>query len=489
MPTWPASLRLRLTVWFTLVLGATLVAFAVGSYGIFARVLRQRTETFVGDALTAFSRELTAERRMLPDAGTAARKTVEEVRFRDLQIVITDSAGRIVALGAGVQEPAHERDRLPLDLNRLTQSLRSMPWVPDTRTLPDAQGGFLVVARPFVLDGTALRLAAVYPLHDVQVVLDRIRAAFLVVIPLLLAAAAAGGFFLARRGLAPVADMAARASHISASTLHERLPVGAAGDELAELATVVNGLLNRLEGSFAQQRRFMADASHELRTPTAILRTEADVTLARASRSEAEYRASFAVMQDAARRLTRIVDDLFLIARADAGHLVLRAEDIYLEEVVLGAVRGIRPIAEQRGVQVDVQVDVQAAGDAPMRGDPDMLGRLVLNLLDNAVKFTPDSGRVVVEIARTGATCTVRVTDAGPGIPAEAQPRIFERFFRADTARSRVETSAMGGAGLGLAIARHIAEAHGGTLDLIESRPGRTTFRASFPTDVTSASG
>jgi heavy metal sensor kinase len=485
VPTWPASLRLRLTVWFTLVLGATLVAFTVGSYGIFARALRQRTETFVGDALTAFSRELTAERRMLPDAGIAARKTVEEVRFRDLQVVITDSAGRLVALGAGVQEPAHERDRLPLDLNRLIRSLQGMPWSPDTRMLPDAQGGFLVVSRPFVLDGTALRLAAVYPLHDVQTVLDRIRAAFLVVIPLLLAAAAAGGFFLARRGLAPVADMAARASRISASTLHERLPVSAGGDELAELATVVNGLLNRLEGSFAQQRRFMADASHELRTPTAILRTEADVTLARASRSEAEYRASFAVMQDAARRLTRIVDDLFLIARADAGHLVLRAEDLYLEEVVLGAVRGIRPIAEQRGVHVDVQ----ATGDAPMRGDPDMLGRLVLNLLDNAVKFTPDGGRVDVEIARVGAMCTVRVTDAGPGIPDEAQSRIFERFFRADTARSRVETSAMGGAGLGLAIAKHIAEAHGGALDLVESRPGRTTFRASFPADGTFATG
>jgi len=485
VPTWPASLRLRLTVWFTLVLGATLVAFAVGSYGIFARTLRERTETFVGDALTAFSRELTAERRMLPDAGTAARKTVEEVRFRDLQIVITDSAGRIIALGEGAQEPAHEGERLRLDLNRLTRSLQTMPWAPDTRTLPDAQGGFLVVARPFDLDGARLRLAAVYPLHDVQSVLDRIRAAFLVVIPLLLAAAAAGGYFLARRGLAPVADMAARASRISASTLHERLPVSTAGDELGELATVVNGLLNRLEGSFAQQRRFMADASHELRTPTAILRTEADVTLARASRSEAEYRASFAVMQDAARRLTRIVDDLFLIARADAGHLVLRAEDLYLEEVVLGAVRGIRPIAEQRGVHVEVQ----AAGDSPMRGDADLLGRLVLNLLDNAVKFTPDGGRVDVEIARAGATCSVCVTDAGPGIPVEAQLRIFERFFRADTARARVETSAMSGAGLGLAIARHIAQAHGGTLDLVESRPGRTAFRATFPSDATSASG
>ncbi len=477
MTTWPASLRLRLTLWFTLVLGATLAAFAAGSYGVFARTLRARTENFVNEALTAFSRELTAERRLLPDAGTAAQKTVEEVRFRDLQIVITDSGGRVVALGAEPQEPGHERERLPLDLARLSQAMQALPWAPATRTLPDAQGGFLVVTRPLSLEGTPLRLAAVYPLHDVQTVLDRIRASFLVAIPLLLACAAAGGYFLARRGLSPVAAMAARASRISASTLHERLPVSATGDELGELATVVNGLLDRLERAFAQQRRFMADASHELRTPTAILRAEADVTLARPTRPEEEYRASFEIMRDAARRLTRIVDDLFLIARADAGHLELRAEDLYLEEVVLDAVRGIRPIAELRGVHLSVQ----AVGDAPVHGDPDLLGRLVLNLLDNAVKVAPAGSRVDVGIARSGAWCTLAVTDPGPGIPLEAQPRIFERFYRADAARSPVDTTVTSGAGLGLAIARHIAEAHGGRLELAESGPGHTTFRASLP--------
>jgi heavy metal sensor kinase len=477
MALWPASLRARLTLWFTLVLGAPLIAFAVGSYVIFSRTLLDRTDHFVADALTAFSRELSAERRLLPNTVTAAQKTVEEVRFRNLQIVILDSTGRVLALGAEAQEPATSGDRRPLDVSQLVVALRRLPWEPTTQTLPDALGGYRLHARPLLLDRTPLRIAAAYPLHDVESILDRIRRTFVILIPLLLASAAAGGYFLARRSLSPVAAMAARASLISASTLHERLPVTTPGDELGGLATVVNDLLDRLERSFLQQRRFMADASHELRTPTAILRTEADVTLSRTTRSEEEYRASFGVVQDASRRLTRIVDDLFLLARADAGHLVVRTEDLYLDDIVLDAVRGIRPIADQRGVHVELHGMVEA----PVHGDRDLLGRLLLNLLDNAVKFSPAGGAVDVDLSRDGGRCVVTVTDAGPGIPVDAQARIFERFFRVDAARSRVEASATSGAGLGLAIARRIADAHSGTLDLAESQPGRTTFRATLP--------
>jgi len=474
MPLWPASLRARLTLWFTLVLGAPLIVFAVGSYEIFASTLLDRTDQFVSEALDAFARELAAERRLLPNAVVAARKTVDEVRFRDLQVVILDSAGAVVARSGTTPALAPQP---PLDLRRLVATVARTPWAGATFTLSDATGGYRVEARPVRLDGTPLRLTAAYPLHDVESVLDRIRRAFVIGLPLLLACAAAGGYFLARRSLSPVASMAERASAISASTLHERLPVPMPGDELGGLATVINDLLDRLERSFAQQRRFMTDASHELRTPTAILRTEADVTLSRDTRPEAEYRASVGVMRDAARRLTRIVDDLFLLARADAGHLVVRAADLYLEDVVHDAVRGIRPIADQRGVQVALH----GIAEAPLHGDADLLGRLVLNLLDNAVKYSPHGGAVDVALARAGGAWTVRVTDHGPGIPPDAQARVFERFYRVDAARSRVEQSATSGAGLGLAIARRIAEAHGGTLVLAASAPGETTFIATLP--------
>ncbi len=243
---------------------------------------------------------------------------------------------------------------------------------------------------------------------------------------------------------------------------------------------MVNELLDRLEQAFAQQRRFVADASHELRTPTAILRTEADVTLARDHRAESEYRASMEVMRDATRRLTRIVDDLFLLARADAGHLVVHSQPVYLDEIVDDAVRGVRSVAEARGLRVELNKLV----DSPLNGDGDLLGRIVLNLLDNAIKYADAGGVIAVSLDRRNGDYHVAVVDSGPGIPRDAQSHVFDRFFRVDTARSRTESAENGvtsGAGLGLSIARRIAELHGGRLELVESRPGRTEFLLTLP--------
>jgi len=234
--------------------------------------------------------------------------------------------------------------------------------------------------------------------------------------------------------------------------------------------------------AFGQPRGFVADASHELRTPASILRTEADVTLSRAHRTEDEYRASVTVMQDAARRLGRVVDDLFLLARADAGHLVAHRAPLYLEEVVHDVTRAVRSVADQRGVQVELR----RVAEAPFNGDADLLGRLLLNLLDNAIKHSPEGSTVAVELWRERDEYVISVADAGEGIPAEAVARVFERFFRVDAARSRVETSSTSGAGLGLPIARRIAEIHGGRLELRASRPGHTEFRVALPADVTS---
>ena len=446
MPRWPSSLRSRLTLWYTALLGLPLIVFAIASYLVFARTLERRTDRFIGDALTAFARELTAERRSALSAVQAMRSTVEEVRFRDLQIAILDSAGRPVAMSEAPVQVAGDR------------------------------GHLRVLTRPVEVRGQRFTLTGTYSLGDIEEMLERIRGMFLVAIPLLVLAAAAGGYALARRSLAPVAAMGARAAAISASNLDERLPVGG-GDELVGLARVVNDLLDRLERSFAQQQRFVADASHELRTPTSILRTEADVTLSRPHRAEEEYRASMAIMQDAARRLTRIVDDLFLLARADSGHLVPHREALYLEDLVHDAARSVRAVADQRGVRIVLATLVEA----PFRGDADLLGRLLLNLLDNAIKYSPEGGTVEVGMTRRGESCEITVVDAGPGIPPEAQERVFERFFRVDAARSRSATSATSGAGLGLAIARRIAAMHAGQLELAGSRPGRTVFRLTVP--------
>lgn len=477
MIRWPSTLRWRLTLWYTALLGLPLIALAIGYYLLFARTLATRTDNFIGDALTAFSRELIAERRASLGPVPAIQSTVEEVRFRDLHIAVLDSAGAVIAMTpipAAELRASGERASFDAWIGNVIRRHDLADTVQTTVT--SRSGEYRVIARPVDLAGNRFELTGTYSLEDIESVLGRIRHTFLILIPLLLVCAASGGYFLATRSLAPVSAMAARAEEISATNLRERLPVWG-GQELAGLARVVNDLLGRLEQSFTQQRRFMADASHELRTPTAILRTEADVTLAQEHRTEEEYRASMMIIRDAARRLTRIVDDLFLLARADSGSVAARRESLYLEELVYEATRAVRPLADSRNVRVELGEVIEA----PFDGDADLLGRLLLNLLDNAIKHSPAGGVVAVGMARHGGRYAISVVDAGPGVPAEDRERIFERFVRLDSARADGESARPSGAGLGLAISRRIAEAHGGTLDLLDSRPGHTEFRVTLP--------
>jgi len=479
LPRWPSSLRARLTLWYSVLLSLPLVAFAVASYAIVSRTLQDRTDRFIGDALSAFARELHAERRAALTVEDAMRRTLDEVHFRDLHIAILDTTG--VHLMAATILPA---DRAAADSgswsevrDRISPALverdlnRSLAF-----TLPGRSGSTRILAQPLAVSGRPFVLAGAYSLGDLEGVLGRIRGLFVIAIPLLIGLAALGGSLLARRSLSPVTSMVRRATEITASNLGERLPVGGAR-ELASLAAVVNDLLDRLEHSFAQQRRFAADASHELRTPTAIVRSEADVTLSQDHRTEDEYRAAMEVVQDAARRLTRIVDDLFLLARADAGGGgLVRPEALYLEDLVHDAARAMRTVADRRAVTIELRQLIEA----PFHGDADLLGRLLLNLLDNAVKHSPAGGVVEVEMARRNGQCEITVSDRGPGIAPELRDRIFEPFFRADGARARSSDREPGGttgAGLGLAIARRIAEMHEGRLELGESRAGRTEFR------------
>lgn len=473
---WPSTLRWRLTLWYTVLLGAPLIVLAIGFYALFARTLGNRTDQFIGDALSAFSRELIAERRAALSARGAIRSTVDEVRFRDLHIAVLDGAGDVVAMTpipAGETQSGDASDQVQFDRWIGGAIRRSSSDRAVALTVTGRDAAYRVETRPITLGAERFLLTGAYSIADTAAVLDRIRGVLLILIPLLILVAGTGGYFLAARGLAPVATMASRAAEITATNLKERLPVSG-GEELAGLARVVNELLDRLERSFHQQRRFVSEASHELRTPTAILRTEAEVTLRQAHRSEGEYRASIATMRDAARRLTRIVEDLFVLARAEPENVAARRESLYLEEVVHDAIRAVGPLAKARRVRVELA----GAIEAPFTGDPDLLDRLLLNLLDNAIKHSPADGCVAVEMGRCERDYEIRVADEGAGIPAADQERIFERFVRLTSEESVSQPT---GAGLGLAIARRIAEAHGGTLDLLESRPGRTVFRVRLP--------
>lgn len=487
MRLWPDAVRWRLTLWYSFALAAMLAAFAGGSFVVLREVLVRRTDHFLEEARDAFASELLVEHGELRDDAPAIRAALVDVRFRDVHLLVYDVAGRLVA-ETDTAAPGHPgrrvlAEKLPLDRRALAARLATHRFdAPAVVTIPDDEGGYQIAVRPVGLEAPYLVVAA-QPGHPLRETLAGVLTAYLVAIPLFLALSGLGGYLLARRALAPVAAMGRQARAIGAANLHARLPVGNARDEIGELAGVVNDLLARLEGAFAQQRRFVADASHELRTPVAIVRAETEIALARAARPEREYRDALGVVQQVGERLSRVVDDLFLLARADAGHQPLHREPLYLDELTADTARWMRALAAQRSVRVELDL----LSDAAFAGDAELIGRMLRNLLDNAVKYAPPGSAVRVVLERDADAYRLIVADEGPGIPAEAQPHVFERFFRAEKARSRAERTTTSGAGLGLAIARWIAEAHGGRLELVRSSEAGSLFAAILPAANTSS--
>ena len=476
----PESVRWRLTVWYFVALGAMLGVFAIGSLAVLRAVLLDRTERFLEAACESFVTELGFEHsatRTMPDA---VRSALRDIRFSDIHFYVFDAKGIPVlspedatSLGshADVERPSAAL------LRGLTARLSVTDSAPVTVTLPDTDADYHAAVRLTTLGGVKYTVAAVQSLRSLRDTLRGVTTAYVIAIPLMLGLAVVGGYGLAKRALSPVAEMSRRARAISATSLHERLPVRNPRDELGDLAAMVNDLLGRIETSFDQRRQFFADASHELRTPAAIVRAESEVALAMATRPEHEYREALRVIQEAGARLSRIVEDLFLLARADSGHYVARHDLIYLDELVADTIRALRAVATQRSISIEQEITPEAA----YTGDSELLQRMVFNLLDNAIKHSPPNAVVVVRLARTPGAYTVSVADSGPGIPPEARARIFDRFYRAEGTEAFPGGATGSGAGLGLAIARWVASIHGGTLDLVRSTAAGSEFVVTLP--------
>lgn len=291
-------------------------------------------------------------------------------------------------------------------------------------------------------------------------------------VPIAAVLAAFGGYHLARRALTPMNAMAERAEAIRADRLHERLPVQNPGDEIGRLAVVINQLLARLEQSFAQMQRFTSDASHELRTPLTAIQTVGEVGL-RASKAEAGYRETIGSMLEEVGRLSRLVDAMLMLSRADAGRIPVNREDTSLTALV-------DDVAQQLGVLAEEKhqgIVVKGAPNVRAHVDPVILRMAIVNLVDNAIRYSPDATNVEIDVSGSADAVRVDVRDHGPGIAVEHQRRLFERFYRADEARSRQT----GGSGLGLSIARWAVEAHAGRLD-VSSQPGAgSVFSITLP--------
>jgi len=291
--------------------------------------------------------------------------------------------------------------------------------------------------------------------------------------PIALLLAGVGGYALARKVLAPIDRMAIQTQKISAERLTDRLSVENPDDELGKLASVFNAMLARLQAAFDQLRRFTADASHELRTPLTAIRSVGEVAL-QEQKSPAEYRDVIGSMLEEVDRLTRLVESLLTLSRADAGHVQLQRMDISLLALTREASSMVEVLAEEKGQRMHID------GDAGLIVSVDrlVLRQGIVNLLDNAVKYSPRNTRILVRVGFGAAgQASLDITDEGPGIPFEHQPYVFDRFYRVDQARTRE----WGGAGLGLAITRWAVEAHGGEIDLTSKHGTGTTFHVSLP--------
>jgi signal transduction histidine kinase len=452
------SLRARLTLWYTCALVVALCLFGADVLWILSGIGTRRVDRELESLMATLDNVVRDELTEDPHAESAAEDALRTLTEGRHAIAILDGHGETLAARWNGLEPG--------SWSRLAQSARGV-WTEETRS-----GGWRIHARAQTFTSGAMTLLVGSPLADVQRERHEALEAMLVGFPIVLLIAGAGGFWLASLGLRPITDMSRQAARISLTGMENLGPAGRT-DELGQFARAFNGLVARLRSALQTQRQFMADASHELRTPVAVVRTAVDVALSRDHRSEGEYREALATVGDQSRRLGRLVDGMLVLARADAGGYPLRPVDLYLDEVVEECRRAVDVLAAERGVTICVG----ETAETPFRGDEDLLRQLIVNVLQNAVQHTPPGGAVSVAISRAagvhdgaGPAVIIRVTDTGPGIAAADHTRIFDRFVQLDSARHGR------GAGLGLPIARWIAEAHDGTLVLESSGPGGSTF-------------
>jgi heavy metal sensor kinase len=289
-------------------------------------------------------------------------------------------------------------------------------------------------------------------------------------LPLAVAAAGLGGYMLARRALLPIERMTDRARTITAERLSDRLPVEHPDDEMGRLATVFNQTLGRLETSFDQMRRFTADVSHELRTPLTAMRSVGEVGL-REPRDAAAYRAVIGSMLEEVDRLASLVDRLLALSRAETGQAELTREALSLRELAENVVSHLDVLAEEKGQEITIE----GAGACRARADRVLVRQALINLVDNAIKFSPEGGRIRIRVDGSADAATIDVTDCGPGIGSPGRERIFDRFYR------DANGAEVAGVGLGLSIAKGAIEANGGELTLAETGEAGSTFRIRLP--------
>ena len=450
------SLRARLSLWCVVVVFAVLAVFAADVLVIQNRISLRRVDQELEDTRLQLTNMLREELGELDAPKLAAEESSSVITSSDHPIAILTDNGELLA--TRFEAPS------------LSEILPAGTPAEGIRTIETAYGAWRVQVRREHFDQTAMVLVVASPLNDGARDQAEIREAFILGMPIALALAAAGGLWLASIGLRPITVMARRASELPL-TGTEDLGPSIRNDELGQLTRAFNALVGRLRSALQTQRQFMADASHELRNPVSVIRNASEVALGREHRDECEYREALAITSAQSHRLSTLVEDMLVLARADAGGYPLRPSMIFVDDVVDECRRAVSVMATERRVVIVSS----GASEVPIRADRELLQRLLVNLLQNAVQHTPAGGTVSVDVRLDGSNICIRVIDTGTGIPAADFTRVFDRFVQLDPSRRSY------GAGLGLTIAKWIAEAHRGSLVVESSGPHGTTFCLALP--------
>jgi heavy metal sensor kinase len=443
--------RLRLTAWYVLLLGLTLVLF---SFYLHLR-LEHSLAAQMDDALQVAASQALA--LVGEDQGHPAFATTDAAQTVIRRLIQAGFAGRLTAPDGTVWDGLGDAQHVPagpppvpgwtsVEVEGTDWRVYSQPLeAPDGRPI-----GWLQVARSLAPSEQASESLFV------QIMLS---------LPLVVVLAAVVGYFLAGRALRPIDRITRTAQAMSAQDLTQRIEYEGPDDEVGRLARTFDQMLDRLQAAFERERRFTADASHELRTPLTVIKGRIDVTVSR-PRTVQEYTHTLYDVARETNRLIRLTNDLLFLTRLGQRSPSMQLQPVDLRDLLSAIVDQVRPLAEAKALELVEEV----APGLRLTGDPDHLIRLFLNILDNAIKYTPAGGRVTMRAVEESTTVRVTVRDTGPGIPPQHLPHLFERFYRVEADRSR-ET---GGTGLGLAVAAEIARGHGGTLE-VQSTVGQGT--------------
>jgi len=445
------SIKFRFTIWYLLVLAVLLSALCAGVYFHLSQSLYRRLD----HSLEVQSRQLST----IP-------AIYESIRQGELR----EELGVIVILyfyyGGQLMELSARDVSIPLSDDLISEAIGGARMFATIKTAEGEGLRLLAVPISFSIPGpppsrheAALVIAC--STKQIDQALDGLVRTFVIAVPLALALAAGGGVFLARRALKPVDKIARTAQEIGESDLSRRINVNTK-DELGRLATTLNDMIGRLDKAFQRQKQFTSDASHDLRTPLAVIEAESSLALQK-ERPSSHYRQSLEIIAQEAREMSSLIDQLLALARADAGKEQLSFAEVHLGKLITDLSSDVEVLCQEK------RLTFRAGGtpDLVVKGDEARLRQLLMNLLDNAIRYTPAPGTVSLSLRREGQMAVIAIGDTGIGIPSEDMPFIFDRFYRVGKSRSHAE----GGSGLGLAICRHIAEAHGGKIE-VESRVG-----------------